>query len=383
MSRSVGDWRSQIAAPWARAPHEVSTRGWRWDNLEAYLAMRYSFSAEFLKVTPPDTTFGDAWESLCYALLSEEHGNRGLLRLRAPDGGIDILQRATRTAFQCKSDERGALGSMSPDESIKSLRAAVGSKAGMAWDCYTYATNAHYTGSAVKGILAEAKSLGLASENVEFLGPEHWDGLCQKYTSAIADRFDFRITVTEAQVIEAFQKARYYDEYVKRFAESISQKPILLKVKNNWTPVELDIPFAPDLTVENCLDAVQALLGVSLEWTNFADLGTSTGPSISLTIDGKRQSFNQTIGEVQSAKQGEHLVLWITLVWKDESSKDGTSGEESSARLFLGYQQVPRETVSVSQRRELTLRRAEEMIQRMIWNSAQQLAHPPSETGVA
>ncbi len=340
--------------------------------------MRYSFSAEFLKVTPPDTKFGDAWESLCYVLLAAEHGGRGLMRLRAPDGGIDILRRPTKTAFQCKSDERGALGSVSADESIKSLRSAIGSRAILEWDLYTYATNAPYTGSAVKSILAEVSSLGLSNEKIDFLGPEHWDALCQKHSSAVADRFDYRVTVTEAQVIEAFRKARYYDEYVKRFAESISRRPLVLKIKNNWTPVELEVPFSADLTVESCVDAVQELLGVSLKWTNFADLGTSTGPSISLTVDRKGQSFNQTIGAVQSAAQGKELVFWITLVWKDETSKDGASGEDLSARLHLEYFRIPRETVGESKRRELTLRRAEEMVQGMIWRSAQELVRKSS-----
>lgn len=335
--------------------------------------MRYNFSAEFLRVSPPDTSFGDAWESLCFELLAAEHGGQGLLRLRAPDGGIDILRRPTKAAFQCKSDERGALGSLSAPESIKSLKSAADSQSVLGWASYTYATNANYTGSAVKSILAEATVLGLDHDKIEFLGPEHWDGLCLKHAALVNDRFDFRVTVTEAQVVEAFRKARYYDTHVTRFADLISKAPLVLKIKNNWTPIELEIPFAAELTVENCVDAVQELLGVSLKWTNFSDLGTSTGPSISLTVDRKGQSFEQTIRELQTNSEGRELVFWITLVWKDEIKKDGLSEGDLLARLHLSFEHLTRSTFTESQRRIETLRRAEEVVQSMIWNSALKL----------
>ena len=176
--------------------------------------MRYSFSAEFLKVLPPDTTFGDAWESLCFELLAAVHGRDGLQRLCAPDRGIDLLHQPTKTAFQCKSDERGAFGSLSAPESIRSLKAAVETRSVIEWGCYTYATNANYTGSAIKSILDEAAALGVPKDRIKFLGPEYWDAMCSKHFECVKDRFDFRVTVTEAQVVDAFRKARYFDQYV-------------------------------------------------------------------------------------------------------------------------------------------------------------------------
>jgi hypothetical protein len=62
--------------------------------------MRYTFSAEFLKVCPPKTTFANAWESLCYDLLAAEHGFNGLQRLNALHSGIDILRGPAATAIQ-------------------------------------------------------------------------------------------------------------------------------------------------------------------------------------------------------------------------------------------------------------------------------------------
>jgi len=339
--------------------------------------MRYSFSAEFLRVVPPDTTFGNAWESLCFDLLGAEHGLHGLQRLNAPDGGIDILRQPTCTAFQCKSDERGSFGSLSAAESIKSLRAAVELRSKIAWQYYAYATNANYTGNAVASIMAEATALNIPKDNIAFLGPEYWEDMCSKHFARVKDRFDFRVTVTEAQVVEAFRKARYYDEHVNKFAGLICKGSLVLKIKNNWTPVELEIPFAPELTVENCVDAVQELLGISLKWTNFTDLGTSTGPSISLTVDQRGQAFKQTIGEVQAANGNKDFMFWITLVWKDRTQSDGLAHDMHMmcARLNLShsFQTLDRLAFVEADRRKHTLQRAEEMVQAMIWASTRKL----------
>lgn len=337
--------------------------------------MRYSFSAEFLKVEAPETTFSGAWEALCYDLLAAEHGIAGLQRLNAPDTGIDILRRPTGSAIQCKSDERGAFGSLSAAESVKSMRAAHRARPEIAWEQYQFATNANYTGSAVKTILAEGSSLGISAEKVDFLGPEYWNTLCEKHFSRVEDRFDFRVTVTEEQVVEAFRKARYFDQYIKQYAQLISKRDLVLTIKNNWTPVVLEVPFSPELTVENCVDAVQELLGVSLKWTNFTDLGTSTGPSISLTVDRRGQTFKQTIGEVRAANPGKDLVFWLTLVWKDKPKDDGLEAKVVCARMFLAYDYmtIERATLSESERRKKTLDRAETMVQAMIWDAARRL----------
>jgi len=134
-------------------------------------SLRYNFSAEFLRITPPDTSFGDAWESLCYDLLVAELGDLSLQRIIAPDNGIDILHRAADSAYQCKSDERGALGSLSAIESVTSLKAAVSARPALGWTDYFYATNANYTGTAVKKILEEGSSLGLNGSQIQFRGP--------------------------------------------------------------------------------------------------------------------------------------------------------------------------------------------------------------------
>jgi hypothetical protein len=66
--------------------------------------MKYIFSAQFLKVQPPDSTFADAWESLCHDLLRLECPGEECLRLLPPDRGVDVLLRKKGQAIE--ADER-------------------------------------------------------------------------------------------------------------------------------------------------------------------------------------------------------------------------------------------------------------------------------------
>lgn len=333
--------------------------------------MKYRFSEEFLKILPPDNSFGDAWESLCYDLLSEEHGIKCLQRFNAPDGGIDILNRKKEiTAIQCKSHKYGANGTISPNESIKYLKSAITSRKEIPWKSYVFATNADYSGVGVKKILSTANSHSLGNDVIEFWGPRYWCELCDRHFDKVAHRLDCRVTVTESEVIEAFRKARYYDKYVDDYAKKISTGKWVMVVKNNRTPVELEFPFSPDLTVENCVDAVQQLLGIRLKWTNFSDIGTSAGPEISLVVDRKKQAFNKTIREVQDNNPDKDFECWITLVWKDEAESDRDSGDRMTKLISLEYDSNLHHQLSQADRKNKTLERAERLIQTMVWDSA-------------
>ena len=333
--------------------------------------MKYRFSAEFLKILPPDNSFGDAWESLCFALLSEEHGVKCLQRLKAPDGGIDILNREKEiTAIQCKSHKYGASGTIPPNESIKSLKSAIISRKEIPWKSYVFATNADYSGVGVKKILSTANLNSIGNDVIKFWGPDYWCELCDRHSDTVAHRLDCRVTATESEVIEAFRKARYYDKYVDDYAKKISTDKLVMVVKNNRTPLELELPFSPDLTVENWVDIVQQLLGIRLEQRNFSDIGTSARPVISLVVDRKRQTFKQTIREVQDNNPDRDFVFWITLVWKDETKSDGDSGEFLTKLMRSHDANLHRDQLSQADRKNKTLERAERLIQTMVWDSA-------------
>lgn len=337
--------------------------------------MRHDFSAQYLRITPPDTTFGQAWESLCHALLCAELRDPTLLRLAPPDVGIDILDRNRHHAYQCKSNGCGAFGTLSAAPSVASLTSAVAHQRCLDWQQYSFCTNAHYTGHALGKISDEAASVGVPPENLHFRGPEYWDNLCTRYADTVAERFDYRVTATENQVVDALRSAGYYDGYVSEFEEQIRRAGFRLVIVNNRTPLELSIPFSPELTVENCLDVAKQMLGISLDWTNFADIGTSAGPSLSLTIDRSAQSFSTKIADLPLGPVAK-LQLWIKIIWRDETAEDGVDESSHVSYCLMARPALARperEPLDQSQRRETTIERAEQIIQSAIWDAARNL----------
>lgn len=277
----------------------------------------------------------------------------------------------------------GTQGSLDATESLKSLNTAFHHREAFQWQVYCLATNANYTGSAFEKILNEATALGLPQQSVEHLGPEYWNDLCERHEDSIADRFDYKITVGVNQVVEAFRKARYLDKYVKEFEEKIRKAHFSLVVTNNRTPAKVEIPFSPKLSVENYLDATKELLGISLQWTNFPDLRTSAGPSLSITIDRRAQPFSKKIAELP-INSGEELQLWISIVWRDEEKDDGTSVDGIGkthlacrmAHWVTCYHERPADERS---RRNLTISRQERIVQAMAWQGVHALV---SGTGI-
>jgi hypothetical protein len=332
---------------------------------------KYDFSAHFLRIIPPDTNFGEAWESLCFDLLDAEKIDPHICRLNAPDCGIDILCSNIKHAFQCKCDERGTMGSLSAEKSIKSLNMAFNNKQKLDWYSYFFCTNANYTGIALTKIKNEINKLGLSHSEVGFLGPEYWDKLCVKYNHLIEDRFYYRITASEKHVMDALKSARYYEKYVIEFSKKIHDANFRLVIKNNRTSLKLVIPFSPDLTVNNCLDIVRELLGISLDKTEFSDLETSARPSLSLIINGEKQSLSKKIIDF-NLKSDDEIELWIKIIWQDEFSEQ----QEVEKNLdFLYYKteyrrEIPKIRIPENEREQLTLQRYEAKIQDKIWNSA-------------
>ena len=331
--------------------------------------MRYNFSSNFLKILPPDSNFGEAWESLCYTLLCAENGHKGFTRLNPPDRGIDIFHQVEKRAYQCKSHENGAAGTLEVTESINSLKTALKHRDNFDWGPYCFATNANFSGVGFEKLMSAAKELGLDKSQIEHLGPEYWDNLCIKHSSTVKERFDYRFSATEEQVIEAFKKANYFDKYIATYEEEIKKTDFSLVITNNRTPVEIAIPFSPELSVENYLDVAKGLLGISLDWTNFEDLNTSAGPSISVTIDQKAQPFSTKIKELPLNK-GDKLELWIKIVWRDELKKDGSKDENTlSLYRYLEWGKSYNQTAKTPQeKRELTVSRKEAIIQSKIWD---------------
>lgn len=369
LNRKLSGQQCSYSAPYADSPN----RCWK---AERITEVKFDFSAQFMRVNPPDTSFGDAWESLCYALLDAELCDSSLIRLRAPDNGVDILHRSGQKAFQCKSTEMGAFGSLSADESTKSLTKAFSERGPLGWKSYAFATNASYTGSAYTSIKKVAEKLGIQDDQLDFLGPEHWDKLCTRHISLISDRFDYRIPVAKSRVIQAFENQRYFPKYVTQYDKEVEKSELVVRVSNNRTPVVLEIPFSPELTVKHLVDVLKDVLGVSLDWTNYQDLGTSAGSSISLALNQQNQVFDKKIGELGLAPDQE-LQFWITIVWRDERRRDAEDASDRLEFLHLSrraqFALTNRDSLTYGERKTRTIERSEEIIESMLWIGARKL----------
>ena len=336
--------------------------------------MRHTFSSEFLKVTPPATNFGEAWELLCFTLLRSETADSGLLRLTPPDRGVDILSSITGNAYQCKSSERGIFGSIDADDCINSLNTALKAQPALGWKQYSLAINGQLTGAGLGRI-----NLFAASKQIQppvVLPADYWAELCEKHRSRIEGYFDYRVFISEQEVVEALRKARYYDSVINAAKESLATSPLKVTVSNNRTPLLLDIPFSSDLTVEKLLDVAQELMGISLDWANYPDLGTSCGPSLSLTVDKSSLAFKTKLNEL-SADQLSRLQVWIKLIWKDELRKDKDHYDGTTQLFQLEYYRggsAPQ--ASNASRGSETLSRTEAIVQNTIWQNI--LARQPS-----
>lgn len=282
--------------------------------------MKYIFTSQFLKITPPATSFADAWEFLCLDLLRASSPQTQYQHLLPPDRGVDILASSLKQAFQCKADERGAFGTAPKQASIDSLRTAVAHAKNLGWAEYRFATNADYSGNAVEEIHAVAAELGIDRSKIEFHGPQYWSDLCEKHLQHVQHHLDYRLQVTEAEVIEAFRKARYFDSKVAAYQTLIANGNYQLQLRNNRTPLMLCLPFSPDLTIEHCVDVAMQLLNISLDSRAYADLGTSARPSISIVVDRVPQGFSKKIGDL-SEDEISRLELWIKVIWKDETEE--------------------------------------------------------------
>ena len=223
-------------------------------------------------------------------------------------------------AFQCKADERGAFGTAPKQSSIDSMRTAVAHAKDLGWSQYRFATNADYSGNAVEEIYSVAAELGIDRSEIEFHGPQYWSDLCEKHLQHVQHHLDYRLQVTEAEVIEAFRKAKYFDSKVEEYRTLIADGNYQLQLKNNRTPLTLSLPFSRELTIEHCVDVAMQLMNISLDSRAYPDLGTSAQPRISIVVDRIPQSFSKKIGDLPEDKI-DKLELWIKIIWKDETEK--------------------------------------------------------------
>lgn len=224
-------------------------------------------------------------------------------------------QPALRTA--CNAVEYPDGDSPSADQAVAAFERAVRNRRELQWRLYNVASNAEYSEEAMSVFKGRIHALGVAPEEVGFIGPATWNRLCSEYPRVVEDCFDYRVTVSKEAVKKAFEAARYYPHYVAQYSALVEEADFHILLSNNRTPLQLLLPFSPQLTVRELLEVGQVLFNLSLEATDFRDLGTSARLSLSLLIDGVAQGFRTQLADVLHS--GGEAQLWIKIVWETKS----------------------------------------------------------------
>ena len=360
--------------------------------------MQFEFSATFAKVGSSDYDFHDIWTRLCHDLLAAVFPSNSILRLDVDEYGFDLFDQKTGTAYCCHSVDDPNSKTLSIDGAIASIERAAGQRNSLGWNKYNIATNTVYSDERMGELTDRIQKLQIAPEDVGFLGPGTWSRLCTEYPRVVEDWFEYRVQISKDTVKKAFEEARYYPKYVTRYATQIDKADFYVVLTNNRTPVQLFMPFAPQLTVKHLLDVGKVLLDLSLDKTYFRDLSTSARLSLSVMIDGIAQNFSTLLADIPVPSGGE-MKIWIKIIWKKELSDD-TEPEDGlphrQAMLFARYTafdlftndlsldetksaildrtlHVPRTPTQTANPEEQTLKRKLSVVSACIWQKAKGL----------
>jgi hypothetical protein len=105
-------------------------------------------------------------------------------------------------------------------------------------------------------------------------------------------------------------------------------------------------------------------------------LNTSSGPSVSLTIDRYAQPFkpfNKKLSEI-GLKSGDKIELWIKIVWREGQDDATPSTSDTYMALRLSYGGLDSVAALVAANRgDLTVARKEAFIQAMMWQATSKL----------
>jgi len=280
--------------------------------------MQFELSARYARFSPSAHNFQEVWISLCHEFLSTVFPSSSIVRMDSNEYGIDLLDQTTGSAYCCHAVDEPSSDTLSVDRTVASLEKAAQHRDKLRWQRYSIATNAEYSKDGMDIIKDRIRKLQIASEEVGFLGPATWNRLCSEYPRIVDNWFEYRIIVSKDVVKKAFEDARYYPKYVAEFAAQIDKADFKVVLTNNRTPIELVLPFAPQLKVKNLLDIGKVLLDLNLDATDFRDLSTSASLSVSVIVDDVAQEFSTQLADVPISSGGE-AQIWIKIVWQEKS----------------------------------------------------------------
>jgi hypothetical protein len=215
--------------------------------------MQYELSATFAKIDPLSLDFQEVWKKLCHDFLMAVFPTNSIVRFNSDEYGIDLLDQTSGTAYCCLAVDEPSSDTLSVENTISNLERAVKHRDKLGWKRYNISTNTEYSDEGMNFINNQMRKIRITSAEVGFLGPGTWNRLCSEYPRIVMDWFDYRVIVSKDAVKKAFEDARYYPKYVTKYAAQIAETDFNVILTNNRTPLELVLPFSPQLTVKHLL----------------------------------------------------------------------------------------------------------------------------------
>jgi len=313
--------------------------------------MKYEFSSAFFNADFYSNDISEIWTSLCYDVLIHELGQRELMRLQSREYGIDISHQSSGTAFICLAVNNPAEETPSADVALASIAFAEKYHYDLKWKRLALCTNAPFSREAMAIIVQEFGKQRVEAGELGFLGPDRWGTFVDKYPNIVSERFNYRVRASIDDVVNAFEGARYIEQYIKEYVEKTQGDDYHVILTNNRNAVEIEIPFSPELTVESLVDISLQLLDISLESSNYPDLNTSARLSISAVVSGSALPFRKKLSEIP-IHSGGFIELFIRIIWKKEDPK--------SSDQFIPDRQIESTYLDFSLSRAISFRLVED-----------------------
>lgn len=313
----------------------------------------YSFSYDSLIIEPPATSFGEAWELLCFYLLQKDTSDNTILRLRPPDRGVDILHEAQKTAYQCKSNELGHKGTISTAACLRSIESAKEAKGLLGWEKFTFAINSDITGSSLARIKHSCIDAGLGEPS--FLVHTYWSDLCNKHTD-IADRFYRNVVhVSRSRYEELISKEKELSALLEEKKPMTGSGLVSVQIASNLAPLVYRIEgLSPYLTIGDLTKQLEFLGNLRHDEDSLAR--SATRLRLTVMIGADVQSNSRMIGDLNPEERAS-LVLIADIFPIYQS------------RLFRGGDDFLTTANNSSYERQALLAKEERSLRYRFWNS--------------
>jgi len=146
---------------------------------------RFHLYPPFFEILPGEESFADAWEIFCCDVLNRHEKTTEIIRRKAPEGGIDLLWREKKRAYQCKSVIDPATNRFDVGKAVESVVAALDKRKETGWKKFYICSNVDITGPQEKKLREACPGV-----DMKLLTPSFWLPRCREQHAHLRSRFN-------------------------------------------------------------------------------------------------------------------------------------------------------------------------------------------------